>query len=361
MKKTRILVLFFCTFVIVIACAFLSQPFQTPSSQPSQENSITGDAGKQLFIPLPKINLSPISTANGSSLTSIGRLGRGMPLSIAQSPAGNQIAVGTTAGVSFIDLSSLKEVAYIDENTQASSVSYNQDGSELAVSLGDGRILIYDSASKNVIKELPYVTALPGYDPSFTGIADLVAFSPDGQHLAAASEYYCCSVDLLDLKNGEKQFSFQVESSNSATQFRSLEFDNSGRYLLVASDKVFVLDTATGKVLQTVTGIDGTVTDAKFTPDFKSIAIATRENGVYFWDLSAQSVTKNISINQLQISGLDQIDLSPDGNQIVFSDNKGNLNNLGDIGLYNIQSDQLAWLVPAHHDGISVTFSRIRP
>ena len=356
MRRIKILVFPFVTWAIVVACAFLGQPIHQ-SDLPTNVPSNSERTGDQWLTLLPKYNLAPISTTNGSAVTTIGRLGRGMPLSIAQSPIGNQIAVGTTTGVSFIDLRSWKEVSYIDENTQASSVSYNSDGSELAVALGDGRIFIYDTASKNVIKELPFLTSIPGIDPSFTRYDNLIAFSPDGQYLAATSDY-CCLVDLFDSQSGAKLFSYQIESSNGALRFRGLEFDNSGRYLLVVSDKVIVLDAATSKVLQTVSGIDGTVTDAKFTPDAKSIAIATRENGIFFWDLLSQSVTENISMDQLQIRGLDQIDVSPDGHEIVFSDNKGNFDNQGDIGLYNLQANQLAWLVPAHYGRILVKFNK---
>src|SRR5258706_12502473 len=90
MKRIKILVFPFVTWAIVVACAFLGQAIHH-SGLPTNLPSNSERTGDQWLTLLPKYNLSPISMTNGSAITSIGRLGRGMPLSIAQSPTGNQI------------------------------------------------------------------------------------------------------------------------------------------------------------------------------------------------------------------------------------------------------------------------------
>lgn len=342
MKKRWMLFLTYCTLVITYACSFLSQPIQNnplPTSQDSQSTSEDSGTAISWTTPLPELDLAKLTTSSILTLQPVGRLGRGISFAISQSPQGNQIAIATTAGVSIVDLSSFREVLYIDEKAQATSVSYSPDGSQLAVGLGDGRVVVYDSKSGEVVREIEYIRSIINWESDRLDWKLIVVFGPDGKSVlvSTGSSLGGTPIDLLDLETGIKRFSVPNPDWTLC-----LDYDSNNRYILVCSEKIYLLNAATGEVSQTIDGFDGSVRDAKFNPDARTLAIATEDNGIYIWDLETQSVTKQVSNDQLQISTLRHIDFGPDSNQIIFGGEDGYERYNGS---YNIESDQLEWLV----------------
>ncbi len=292
--------------------------------------------------PLSTLELAELSTSNASALSSIGRLGRGIPRAISESPKGNQIAVGTTTGISVIDMQSSREILYIEEHAKVASVSYSPDGSRLVAGLSDGRLVVHDADSGALRTDIQYLSSSPFYDPSSADYDLIAAFALDGQYVIGSLEspYFATSVDAFDAASGEKRFSFPPSNPIS-----DVDCSVDGQYIAVGSAPITILNGATGEVLWTVNGVEGQVGQVKFSADAKSLAIATRDNGIYVWDPNSESVIKHISAQQLQVETVDHMDFAGDGKEIVFNDDSN-------IGLFSLETDQLIWHVKTSDDPI---------
>lgn len=314
----------------------VTQPEATLIAVPSAvtEGSTTEEYRDAWLTPLPSLKLVELGTSNASALNSIGRLGRGIPQAISASPKGNQIAVGTTTGISIIDVQSYKEIVYIEENAKVTSVAYSPDGSRLTAGLSDGRIVIYDAGNSVLMMEIPYLASFPYYDPNNADYDVIAAFTLDGQYVIGSLEspYYAASVDAFDPASGEKRFSF-----SAVNPIFGIDCSLDGQYIAVGSAPVSILNAATGEVVQTVSGVNGQIGQVKFDADAKSLAVGTQDNGIFVWDLGSQSIIEHISNQQLQIGTLYHMDFAPDGRGIIFHDDEN------DIGLYNLETDQLVW------------------
>jgi WD40 repeat protein len=106
------------------------------------------------------------------------------------------------------------------------------------------------------------------------GPASCLAFSPDGQTLAAGGG----SVELWDVKSGASR----RLSPRGKGPLRALAFSPDGTTLAAVNDAVTVWDIATGREIATFPG----AAPLAFTPDGKTLIAGSRTNGVTLWDLS---------------------------------------------------------------------------
>src|SRR5262249_8472918 len=109
-----------------------------------------------------------------------------------------------------------------------------------------------------------------------------VAYSPDGQHVAAGNPFE--PIHLWDVRTGKLVRRFDQQQGGMA-----LKFSADGKLLAGACQDggVHLWEVATGKELPKLTGYRGWVNAVAFAPDGATLALAGADSQViYLWDVA---------------------------------------------------------------------------
>jgi WD40 repeat protein len=179
-------------------------------------------------------------------------------------------------------------------------VAFSPDGQRLASASDDQTVKIWDSATGNEL--LP----LKGH----TRPVDAVAFSPDGQRLASASSDQ--TVRIWDSATGKELLVFKDHSG----PVQGLAFSRDGQRLASASydQTVKIWDSSTGKELLALKGHEGGVFGVAFSPDGQRLASASADQTVKIWDSSTGKELFALKGHADQVSS---VAFSPDGQRLA--------------------------------------------
>jgi WD40 repeat protein/serine/threonine protein kinase len=245
------------------------------------------------------------------------------------------------------------EPVVLSNETDVHSIAFRPDGKQIAAACGDGTVRVYDVPTRKVIRTLhnahkPYAFSVAFRPPDgrylasagadrkvrlwdlttgqqvfegdgqageLTGVAYSVAFSPDGHHLVAGSEYEGAIV--WDTADGHVVLRLPEHKKEKAAE--SVAFSPDGT--LIASGSwggvLRIWDARTGQLLHERQGHgQRRISAVAFHPDGRWLATAGFDRTVQVWDTTTGNLLRTLRGHNGLVSGLT---FSRDGRRLASS------------------------------------------
>ena len=204
------------------------------------------------------------------------------------------------------------------------ALAFTPNGKTLAVQLGNGVVELRDPATGAVRSTISLGGKLAG------NVMGTMAISPDGAVIALAVRIgsgISSAVKLISTATGKVTASIPV---STATVY-SLAFSPDGRTLAIATGRnLYLMDVAARTLISVSTDQHAFTGDSmyvSYSGSGKSLAVASNEGLVKVWDVRAAGFSKSITVNSSQGSSAQGIagpyvssaTFSPDGSMVAVS------------------------------------------
>jgi len=244
-------------------------------------------------------------SADNSSVRSIqiSPSGQARAYTLAYSPDGQTLAVGSSLGINFYNSSDLQPIRYIPIDSWVRALAFSPDGTLLASGSYDPIVRLWRASDGTLLTELKGHTAW----------VRSLAFSPNGDLLATASDDN--SVRLWRIPNGDLKYIFNqgmdgvraVAFSPDGTILASGGFDNIIRLWQVSD----------GTLLRELAGSSGWIRALAFSPDGEWLASGGFDHFVHLWRATDGELMVTRDEHSSSITGLA---FSPDGGLLASAD-----------------------------------------
>lgn len=227
------------------------------------------------------------------------RIGKGVFTDMQLSTDGTRLAIASSAGVWFYDVSTGDEIALITENTALIGlVAFSPDGAILATASGDNTCHVWDVESQKLLStfKMPdyWIRTLTFMDDGKTlvgeGIIDKISHPLLG---GGPWRWDVPKVWLWDASSGKQLKTFTTELpkfnpfKDARTSVMVKAFANNDRVIFAFENKdgtISVKDGRTNREIILLPKAKSEVKAFSFTPDGKVLGVATARN-VYLWNL----------------------------------------------------------------------------
>lgn len=226
--------------------------------------------------------------------------GLGRAHTLAYSPDGETLAVGSSLGIHLFDSSDLQLLKFIPTDTWVRALAFSPDGSLLASGSYDKNIRIWRTRDGTLLKELTGHSAW----------VRSLAFSPDGQWLATASDDN--TVRLWSIPDGKLLQIFD----KSMEGLRTLTISPDGTILATGGyDKIIRLwQIPDGTLLRELTGHTDWVRALAFSPDGVWLASGAFDATVRLWRVTDGELVVTRKEHSSSVLG---VAFSPDGSLLA--------------------------------------------
>ena len=248
--------------------------------------------------------------------------------SVAVSPDGKTLAVGSSKDIQLWDLSAGQLRSTLSgHGGNVWSVAISSDGQTLASCSGDTTVKLWDLATGKQLRSL-----------SHGSWVNFVAISPDGQTVASAYS----KLKLWNKTSGELQ--------QTVDGFGPVIFSPDGKQLIGSDGRgnVQLLDPATGMVQRTLSTAEHSGEGMKLmaiSPDGQTLAsLRSGSNTIKLWNLNTGDMQRSLDG---KVEGISALAISPDGKLLASATGSGK------IQVWDLRAGELLFSFESHSQQVS--------
>lgn len=188
----------------------------------------------------------------------------------------------------------------------AQDITFNGNNSRIVLLEEYGNILLYDNTGTKPVLLKSFKTP--------TTAAFAVALSPDGSKMAVS----CSDKKLITYNINDASVLRNVDAHLNYVY--GVDWSVNNDIATCGDDKLIKLWDTTGTLIRTFSGHTQSVRCVRFTPDGTKIVSCSRDNSIKIWDVSSGNLLKTLNGHTKVVR---QVDISDDGTKLVSCDEDG--------------------------------------